>query len=81
MTLAQKYTEISAIGYYSLSNWGGLEILDIIYDINDKLVTCFNFGNGREMIRQNTIYTTAAGRSYIRKAGMRFYLDEIIRVN
>jgi len=68
MTLTKRYADTAAIGYYAMGNFGGLEILDVEYGINDKLVTCFNWGNGREMIRRNTIYTTRDGRQYIRKA-------------
>lgn len=79
MALYKQYNETPAIGYYEMSNFGGLEILDIEYGIKDKLVTCFNFGTGRQMIRRNTIYTTPGGRQYIRKAGHRYYLDEIMK--
>lgn len=79
MTLTERYAKAATIGYYSIGNFGGLEILDIEYGIEDKLVTCFNWGTGRQMIRRNTIYTTPSGRQYIRKAGDRYYLDEIMR--
>lgn len=79
MTLYEKYNETQAIGYYTLSNFGGLEILDVEYGINDKLVTCFNWGTGRQMIRRNTVFTTLGGRQYIRKAGDRYYLDEMMK--
>lgn len=80
MALYEQYNETPAIGYYSMSNFGGLEILDIEYGVNgDKLITCFNWGTGRQMIRRNTVYETLAGRQYIRKAGNRYYLDEMMR--
>ena len=79
MTLHEQYSETPAIGYYGMGNFGGLEILDIEYGIQDKLVTCFNWGTGRQMIRRNTIYTTPSGRQYIRKAGDRYYLDEMMK--
>ena len=80
MTLYERYSETPAIGYYCMGNFGGLEILDIEYGINDKLITCFNFGTGRQMIRRNTIYTTSNGRQYIRKARDRYYIDEMMSV-
>lgn len=79
MTLTQKYAATAAIGYYGMGNFGGLEILDIEYGIEDRLITCLNWGTGRQMIRRNTIYTTPGGRQYIRKAGHRYYLDDIMR--
>lgn len=77
--LKEKYTCTPAIGYRVINVFGGLEILDIEYGINDKLITCFNWGKGRESIGRNTIYTSPTGRQYIRKAGSRYYLDEIIK--
>lgn len=79
MTLYTKYENTPAIAYIGLSNFGGLEVLDIEYGIEDKLVTCFNWSTGRQMIRRNTVYTTTGGRQYIRKAGDRYYLDEMMR--
>lgn len=76
--LYRKYADAPAVGALPLSNWGGLEILDL--DINEEaIVACFNFGNGREMIRRHRIIYTSAGRAYIRKAGRRYYLDNIMR--
>lgn len=77
--LYKEYENIEAIGYYCMGNYGGLEVLDIEYGIDDKLITCFNFGTGRQMIRRNKVLTTSNGRLYIRKAGYRFYLDNIMR--
>lgn len=79
MALYKKYENKKAIGYLCMSNFGGLEVLDIEYGIEDKLVTCFNWGTGRQMIRRNTVYATPKGRQYIRKAGNRYYLDEIMK--
>lgn len=80
MTLKKQYENTRPVAIIGLSNFGGLEVLAIEYGINDKLVTCFNYGNGRKAIRRNTIFTTAAGRSYIRKYGRRYYTDEMMRV-
>lgn len=80
MTLKEQYKNTMAIGYASISNWGGLEVLDVLYGIDNYLVTCLNWGEGRTRISRNKIYTTASGREYIRKDGRRFYLDEIMRI-
>lgn len=76
MTLAKEYENKKAIGYLNLCNFGGLEILDINCE---EAVACFNFGNGREMIRRHKIIYTANGHAYIRKAGKIYYLDQIMR--
>ena len=80
MTLHKTYENAKAVGTLPLSNWGGLEILDILYGIDDYAVACFNFGTGRQQIRKHKIQYTQAGRSYIRKQGVRYYFDEIMRV-
>ena len=80
MTLTKKYENAKPIGVYCISNWGGIEILDIIYGIDDKLVSCFNFGNGRKYIRSTKIRYDAKGNQYIERRGVRYYLDEFMRV-
>lgn len=73
------YKSKKPIGVYPTCNFGGLVILDIIHDIDDSAVAAWHFGEKYEAIRQHKIYTTATGRSYIRKGGRRFYFDEIMR--
>ena len=77
--LYEKYAETAAIGYYAMGIFGGLEILDIIHGIDNYAVACFNFGTGRQKIRRHKVYSTPAGRNYIRKEGDRYYLDEMMR--
>ena len=80
MTLYMKYAETRPIGYYCLSNWGGLEILDFTEkNGEDAVVACFNWGSGRQHIARHVIRYTTGGRPYIRKNGWRFYFDEIMR--
>ncbi len=79
MPLYKKYAETKAVGYYCMSNWGGLEILDL----NDECaIAAFNFGGVRQQIRRHKVcYTNAyESRPYIRKQGRRFYLDQIMKV-
>lgn len=81
MTLTNKYTDVRPIGVLCLSNWGGLEILDLV-DKNGELavVACFDFGNGRQQTRRHVIRYTLTGRAYIRKNGRRYYFEDIMRV-
>lgn len=66
-------------GVYCLSNFGGLAIYDIIYGINDKAVSGFDFGDGVKHIRTTQIYYTATG-AYIKRFGIKYSLDEFIRM-
>lgn len=77
--LYKKYENTKPIGVQCISNWGGLEILDIEYGIDDIAIASFNFGT-RQQIRRHKIQTTPAGRLYIRKQGIRYYLDEIMKI-
>ena len=76
MALYKEYENTKPVGVLPLSNWGGLEILALNYE---ECIACFNWGTGRQMIRRHSIIYTASGRAYIRKAGHRYYLDEIMR--
>lgn len=75
-----KYENIPAIGAFPISNYGGLEILAIGYDINDYVIACFNYGDGRKDIRRHKIQVSNSGRLFIRKYGVRYYLDQIMKM-
>ena len=77
--LYKKYADTKAVGYYGMSNYGGLEILDIEYGIDDYVVACFNWGTGRQKIARYKIQYSTSGRTFIRKQGYRFYMDQIMR--
>ena len=78
--LYKKYAETKAVGVFGMSNFGVLEVLDIIYGIDDYAVACFNWGTGRQQIRRHKIQYTENGRPFIRKQGHRFYFDNIMRL-
>ena len=77
--LYKQYANTTPIGIYGMSNWGGLEILDIQYGIDDYAIASFNFGT-RQDIRRHKIQTAPSGRLFIRKQGTRFYLDEVMKI-
>lgn len=77
MPLYKQYENTKPIGVFTLCNFGGIEILNII---DDYVIACFNFGTGRQQIRTHKIYYTTSGRAYIRKQGNRYYFDEFMRV-
>ena len=67
-------------GIYCLCNFGGLAIYDILYGIEDKAVSGFDFGEGAQDIRTTKIFYTISGRSYIVRHNRRYYFDEIERI-
>ena len=80
MSMYKKYENTKPVAVKSISNFGGIEILDIIYGINDYIVACFNFETDRQQIRQHKICETSAGRSYFWKNHTRYYLDDFMRI-
>lgn len=78
MILKNYYKEAAPVGLYPINNLGGLAILDIIGD--SSIVAAWSYGDGYESIRRHQIYYTYTGRAYIRKAGRRYYLDQIMRM-
>ena len=80
MPLYKQYETKRAFASLCLSNWGGLEILDIIYGVNDYVVACFNWGTGRQQIRHHKVCQTPSGRPYIWKNHTRYYLDQFLNL-
>lgn len=81
MTKQEKeiYRHKKPIAVYCMSNWGGVEILDILYGIDDYVVARFNFGEPQEPHRVKIRYgvktdTFRIGRTTI-------HLDECMRCN
>lgn len=75
--------ENNVIATYCLCNFGGIEILDIEYGINDFVIYRFNFGdNAENKTHKAMIYGTNTGRLYFNtNYKQRIYLDECIRCN
>ena len=78
MILKNYYKEAAPIGVYIMNNFGGLAILDILSD--ESVIAAWYYGEGYKDIRRHQVYYTHTGRAYIRKAGRRFYLDQIARL-
>jgi len=63
------------------SNWGGIAIYDIDYDIDDKVKFRWEFGDKKERMRTAKIKSTKTGRHYFNSNGSRFYLDEFMKTD
>lgn len=78
LPLYKQFENAEPIGIYTMSNWGGLVILEI--DAAAEIaIAAFNWGTGHQKIRRHKIQYSALGRPYIRKNGTRFYFDQIMR--
>ena len=71
-----KYKDAKAVATYCLSNLGGIEILDILYGIDDYVVVRY-YGESYHRVKINY---TMSGRSYFRIGAYRIYLDECMKV-
>ena len=67
------------IAIYSIYNMTALAIYGVEYGINNKVLVGLIDGDKADRITKNTIYTTPAGRDYIRKNGTRYYIDNFMR--
>ena len=66
-----------AVAYYS--GFGGLEVKQIEYDINDYIIFIAGAWNGRRTAHRARIYYTLTGRAFFRYNDARIPLDECIR--
>lgn len=76
-----KYTaETAPSGVLPLSNHGGVAIW-LVDGYGDECIAAYNFGGGIDKARRHCIHVSDSGREYIRKEGVRYYLDEFRRVS
>lgn len=75
----QEYENKRPVGVYPMTNWGGIEILDILYGIEDYVVYRFNFGEPQELHRAKIRYGVNHS-SFRTSAGYSIRLDECMRV-
>ena len=69
------------IAIYSVSADVGIEIINIIYDIDDKIQFTWNVCGIRKKQRCSKIRYDADGKAYFNSCGRKIYLDECIRVD
>lgn len=72
-----KYLEKKPIAVYPMSNRGGIEIMDIIHGIDDKVVYRFNFGEPKEC---HVAKIRGSHNRFKTTAGYSIRLDECMRV-
>lgn len=81
MNKAEKkaYESKEPVAVYPMSNWGGIEILDILYGIEDYVVYRFNFGKPQELHKAKIRYGVNH-ISFRTSAGYSIRLDAFERV-
>ena len=74
------YRNKKPIAVFPMSNWGGIEILDIRYDTEDYIIARYNFGEPEDTIHNVKVRHTNAGTPYFRIGDDYIRLDECLRV-
>ena len=77
----EQYKDKTPIAVFPMSNWGGVEILGIEYDIDDYVVCRYNFGEPEEKLHRLMIRTDNDGQTFFVLDSRTIYLDECMRVS
>ena len=77
----ERYKDKTPIAVFPMSNWGGVEILDIEYGIDDYVVCRYNFGETEEKLHRLMIRTSNDGQTFFVLDSRTIYLDECMRVS
>ena len=75
----KQYQDKRAVGTYCLNNWGGIEILDIQYGIEDYVIWRWNYGSTDDVIHRSKI-RYGGNHSSFRAGRLTIRLDECMRV-
>ena len=77
MTLREQYENSPSVAYNY--GFGGIEIKDILYDIDDYVVFVAGTLTSNPKIHKSKIYNNG-DRAFFKYNGQRIYLDECMRV-
>ena len=77
----EKIVNNKPIAVMGLSNNYSIVILDIIYDINDYVISAFSDGENYSHKRKTRIFYDNDGRNYFVRYGIKYYLDEFMRID
>lgn len=75
----EQYADKKPIAVYPMSNWGGIEILDIVYGIDDYVVARYNFGEPEKKLHKVKI-NYGLNSSSFKLDGNYVSLDNCMRV-
>jgi len=75
------YRNKKPIAVFTMSNWGGIEVLDIIHGIDDYVIARYNFGKPEKTIHNVKVRYTTAGTPYFRIGDDYIRLDECMKVS
>ena len=78
----KRYEGVTPIGVQAITNCFGIALFepDAIDKYDCEIVAAWQNEEGYSGFRKHMIHYTALGRGFIRKGGMRIYLDEVVKV-
>lgn len=66
---------------YNESAFSAWVILDILYGVDDKIVSAFYYGGQLSGIKRTKFHYTPSGRAYIVRYGKKLYIDNFVRTD
>ena len=78
MTKKEVCENNKTFGYYS--GFGGIELKDFEYSINDSVYFVANAWNGEKSYHKARLYTDTNDHTYFRFKGVKILLEECLRV-
>ena len=75
-----EYENKEPIAVYPVSNCGGIEILDVLYGIDDYVVCRYNFGEPEKKLHRVKVKYKGTGLPYVYIDGTQIALGDCIRV-
>lgn len=77
--LYKQYADTKPLAVFGLCNFGGIEVL-CLNEQEDYVISCFEFGTGRQNIRKHKIEYSKSGEPFFRVHNKRYYLRDFMKV-
>ena len=77
----EKIVNNKPIAVMGICNTCSIVIFDIIYDINDYVISAFSDGENYSHKRKTRIFYDNNGRSYFVRYDVKYYLDDFMRID
>ena len=77
----EKIVNNKPIAVMGICNTYSIVILDIVYGINDCIISAFSDGENYSHKRKTRIFYDNKGRNYFVRYGVKYYLDDFMRID
>ena len=77
----EKIVNNKPVAVLGLCNTCSIVILDIVYGIDDCIISAFSDDDGYKHKRKTRIFYDNNGKPYFCRYGVKYYLDEFIRID